>query len=104
MRSSLEFKSRAHNGLTGPTQVFFKLPVTAAPGLSCHDQIQARDKSEVLPTGPGLGARVRGNTLTASTAFAGQARRQFPAVGEDLRIKLPPQFGRLDVMCRRGGF
>src|SRR5438067_10023047 len=90
--------------LAGPAQVFLKLPLAAAAGLARNDQVEAWHKRDELPAGAGLGARVGGDAFGASTAFASQARGQFPAVGDDPRFDLPSHFGSLHVMGWRSGF
>src|SRR5512133_3572027 len=92
-----------HGGGAGTAQVFFESPVTTAAGLARDDQVEAGHKCDELATGAGLFAGISRNALAAATALGAVPRRQFPAVREDLRVKLPPQLGRFDIagwFCR----
>src|SRR6266478_9968230 len=91
------------HGGAGSAQILLKLPFAAAAGLTRYNQIEAWHEGDELAAGTGFFARIRGNACAAAPAFGPMPRGQFPAVGEDLRVKLPPHFGSFDIVGRSGG-
>src|SRR5215510_11349880 len=85
-------------------QILLELPLAAAAGLSRDYQVKAWDEGNVLAARSGLCTGISRNACAASASFARQARGQFPAVREDLRVELPTHFRSCHVVRRGGGF
>ena len=71
--------------------------------LAGDDQVEARHEGDQLASGAGLGAGVRRDAPAAPASLARQARRQLPAVGEDLGVDLEAHLRAVDVVGGCGG-